>query len=163
MNNSPAVLRPKRRLLPYILGGCAILSLCLVFACTANAAYWTIRQGVFNSDRKQIIQEVRPDPGSPAGTGASSGEKIFYGEGGCSACHSLEPGRQVVGPSLAGLSGRAAALAPEYTVEGYIYESIVDPNAYVVDGYNPDIMPANYGNRLSEGQLSGLVEFLTTK
>ena len=33
----------------------------------------------------------------------------------CAACHSLEPGRHLTGPSLAGVSGRAAGTAPGFT------------------------------------------------
>jgi len=163
VNTSPITPEPnKRKILPYILGGCAILTLCLMFACTANAAYWTLRQRSVSAARQPIAdlssseQETAPDS-------ASAGERIFYGEGTCGACHSLEPGKQIVGPSLSGVAARAAALAPEYTVESYIYESITNPNAYVVEGFQPDIMPANYGDRLSEEQLADLVEFLSSK
>jgi len=36
----------------------------------------------------------------------------------CKTCHSVEPGRHIIGPSLAGVHGRQAASAP-----GYAYSS----------------------------------------
>jgi len=43
---------------------------------------------------------------------AANGEKLFKKK--CGACHSLEAGKQKIGPSLAGIVGRQAG-----TVEGY--------------------------------------------
>jgi cytochrome c2 len=34
----------------------------------------------------------------------------------CKACHSLEPGKNVIGPSLAGLFGRKAGEAPKFNI-----------------------------------------------
>lgn len=42
----------------------------------------------------------------------SSGEKLFKKK--CGVCHSMEPGKHKLGPSLAGIVGRAAG-----TVEGF--------------------------------------------
>src|SRR5690606_40786583 len=56
----------------------------------------------------------------------------------CTACHSLQPGVQLAGPSMAGMAERAALTlaSPEYTgaatdVTGYIRESIVEPSAHL--------------------------------
>ena len=47
---------------------------------------------------------MRPDPAMSAGD-AAHGAQLFPA---CRACHSLEPGRNMTGPSLAGLWGRKA-------------------------------------------------------
>lgn len=44
---------------------------------------------------------------------AAAGEKVFKK---CKTCHSLEAGKNMVGPSMAGIIGRAAG-----TVDGYKY------------------------------------------
>ena len=52
--------------------------------------------------------------GSAAAEGdAAAGEKVFNK---CKTCHSLEAGQNKIGPSLAGVIGRAAG-----TVEGFAY------------------------------------------
>lgn len=88
---------------------------------------------------------------------------------GCITCHSLEPGQTLVGPSLAGIATEAEEIikSPDYkgkakTVEEFLRESIVDPNAYVEEGFSPGIMYQNYGKDLTEQQIADLVAFLET-
>jgi hypothetical protein len=38
--------------------------------------------------------------------------------------------------------------------------SIVNPNAYIVDGYSPNLMYAEYGTRLSEVEIEALVDYV---
>jgi len=146
---------PRRKRLRLVLGGCAVLALVILFACGANAAYWTYRMrplaaaGGPSAGATSISVESLP-PGD-----AAAGEQLFHGDAGCGACHSLEPGEGGVGPSLAGIAGRAAAPA-----EAYILESIVNPGAYVAEGYGDGIMPSNFGQRFSAQQLADLVAFL---
>ena len=50
---------------------------------------------------------------APAWAGdAASGERLFRVQ--CAACHSSQPGRNQVGPSLAGVYGRRFGAAPGY-------------------------------------------------
>lgn len=79
---------------------------------------------------------------------------------GCITCHSLEPGVVLVGASHAGLGSRAGSTVPGMTAEEYIRESIVDPNAYVVEGFAEGVMYQNYGEDLTEQEISDLVAFL---
>ncbi len=98
----------------------------------------------------------------PAGD-AGAGELVFQGAGGCSACHSLQAGTVLVGPSQAGLSQRAPTRKPGYSAQAYIYESITNPNAFVVEGFQPDIMPKTFKDTLSSQQLADVIAFLLTE
>ena len=97
-------------------------------------------------------------------------EQSLLGEApGCSTCHSLEPGKVIVGPSLAGIGTRAAERIqdPNYTgnarsAEGYIRESIMHPDAYVVEGFPKGVMYQNYRSVLSMEDFNDLVAFLMT-
>ncbi len=81
---------------------------------------------------------------------AAAGERRFQ-ELGCVTCHRADTeGR---GPNLQGLFGRRVQLAAGGSVpadEGYIRESIVNPAAKIVAGYQP-IMPAYQGLVTEEG------------
>jgi nitric oxide reductase subunit C len=82
---------------------------------------------------------------------------------GCVACHSLQVGVRIVGPSLAGVATRAASRKPGYSAQLYLYESITHPNAYVVDGFPSGVMPQDFKTRLQPQDLSDLIAFLMTE
>ena len=90
--------------------------------------------------------------GAAQGT-ASAGKGVFEAQG-CGRCHTFTPaGSQgTLGPDLdEGLKGRDAA---------FVHESIVDPNAEVTEGFSAGVMPQDYGEKLSDQELSDLVAFL---
>ena len=67
----------------------------------------------------------------------------------CVACHSTGTNK-LVGPGLAG-----------QTDADYIRESIVDPGAVVVEGFT-DIMPPDFGTKLSLDDIDDLVAYIGT-
>jgi mono/diheme cytochrome c family protein len=85
---------------------------------------------------------------------------------GCQQCHSLDGSEQTAGPDIAptwqGVSGRAGDRVPGLSAEEYLRESIMDPSAYIVEGYS-DIMPKGYRFLLSEEDIDSLVAFLLTQ
>jgi cytochrome c oxidase subunit 2 len=92
-------------------------------------------------------------------TPAVAGQQLFQTLG-CVSCHGAngEGGR---GPTLAGLFGRQTPLVGGQTVradEAYIRESILNPQAKLVEGFGP-IMPTFQG-QLSEDQLVQLLAFI---
>lgn len=92
-------------------------------------------------------------------------EKTHLGESksmGCIVCHAINPGENSVGPSLKGLGSRAGETIPGVTAREYLYESIVNPDAYVVEGYLPAIMDSKYSKTLNEQQINSLVNYLLT-
>jgi mono/diheme cytochrome c family protein len=50
-----------------------------------------------------------------------------------------------------------------YTVEHYLVESIIHPNAYVVPGYIENLMPDYFGTRLDAQMLADLVAYLDSQ
>ena len=47
--------------------------------------------------------------------------------------------------------------------ELFIYNSIVNPDAEIAEGFQPGIMPKTYGEQLDDKQLGDLVAFLKPK
>ncbi len=98
---------------------------------------------------------------------AANGELLFTGQVSgkypCSACHSLQAGQTLVGPTLAGIAATAAAREDGLSAEQYLHESIVQPNTYIVEGFaNPSIMPANFGAQMTKQELADLIAYLIT-
>jgi cytochrome c2 len=68
-----------------------------------------------------------------------AGEQIYHTKGTCEICHRIgQKGTRA--PDLAGVGGRAAQRKPGMSAKAYIIESLLQPQAYVVEGY-PPIMP----------------------
>lgn len=92
----------------------------------------------------------------------------------CNACHSIAPGVNLAGPTLAGIATRAqeTIASPEYagsadSVEAYIRESITKPSAYLHPGEmysagGTSFMPNNYAETLTDEQIDQLAAYLAT-
>ena len=88
-------------------------------------------------------------------------------DGSCSNCHSIDGTVNTLNPILnapswLGISERAGSMVPGLSAEEYLRESILDPAAYVVEGYT-GAMPSGYKFLLSEDDVNGLVAFLLTQ
>lgn len=117
-------------------------------------------------------------PGPPVGTDitkqlpegdAARGEQLATDKG-CVVCHINTP----TGPAwLAtadepGIGARTETRLgePGYTgsaqdAHQYLFESIVLPNVHIVEGFQP-IMPANYGETMTDEDLADLIAYLLT-
>lgn len=104
---------------------------------------------------------------APVAAEADAGRSLYF-EGtlgtnaGCRICHSLEPDVVLVGPSFDGIATRAASRVPGLSAEEYLRESILEPNAYIVEGYPAGQMLQNFGELLTEEDIENLIAFLLT-
>jgi cytochrome c oxidase subunit II len=91
----------------------------------------------------------------------AAGREIFTSAG-CNACHTLDDADATaqVGPDLNQLARVAENRVQGTTAEDYVRESIVDPPAFVVDGYDGDTMPGNFADQLTPEEIDTLVEYL---
>lgn len=85
------------------------------------------------------------------------GEQLVTHTYECHVCHVAQAGQ--IAPGYEGLGERAATQHPPLTAAAYLYEAIVYPTAYVVEGYSA-AMPANYANRLSDQDLGDVLAYL---
>jgi mono/diheme cytochrome c family protein len=103
----------------------------------------------------------RPIPASeaapPLPPELQAGRQVFEAKG-CVACHATEGTTRLTGPSLAGIAERGATRKPGMSAEDYIRESVLQPQAYVVEGF-PPIMPSFQGN-ITDQELSSLIQYL---
>ena len=79
----------------------------------------------------------------------------------CAGCHALQPDMIVIGPSLIGVATRAETRVDGYDARAYLETSILNPGAYVVDGFN-DVMPKNFAKDLTSADFDAIVAFLLT-
>ena len=81
---------------------------------------------------------------------------------GCIGCHSLDPNQFMAGPTWYDMAQTAAGRAEGESAGLYLYHSIVDPNAYVVEGFLPNIMLQTYKDTLAEDDLADIMAYLLT-
>lgn len=93
-------------------------------------------------------------PGAaPPTVAGGPGAQVFAGNG-CGGCHTLAEAQAggTVGPDLDEvLPGQSAAM---------VEKSIVDPNAVIAKGFPPNVMPADYEQKLTPKELEDLVQYL---
>lgn len=113
-------------------------------------------RGWLDAKRKAATQAAA-SPADPL----AAGRQVFNISG-CNACHVLNDAGAagVIGPKLDGIGTVAASREAGKSAEDYVHESIVKPNAFVVQGFPANVMPQDYGQRLSEQDLGALVEYL---
>jgi cytochrome c oxidase subunit 2 len=110
----------------------------------------------------QWVQKMTAAPAAGGGGGAKpNGKQLFTagnpstGATACATCHTLaDAGASgTTGPNLDQvLKGKDAA---------FIKQSILQPSAVIAKGYQDGIMPSNFGDTLSAGQVAALVQYLS--
>jgi len=85
---------------------------------------------------------------------------VLVSNGGCITCHSLTPDTVLVGPSLAEIGRIAAERVPGTTGRDYLLQSIVNPDAFVVAGFEPGRMPTNWAEGLSDDEIAAIVDYM---
>ena len=138
----------------------ALLSLLLLDACSGTS--------------KSVYDDYFTSGEFPSGN-AIQGEQLFAGSTvgannspGCVPCHAVESDVAIIGPSQVGLATLAqeALDDPAYegqttTVEGYLWESVVDSKAYLRPEY-ADVMYKAYGETLTQQEIADLVAYMMT-
>jgi len=146
------------RITPTLIGGykvrCAEL-------CGTSHAYMEkpvviSSQADFDAWMLQMQEEAEEAAQTPEGRG-----QALVAANGCAACHSTT-GAQGIGPTWRGLFGSEEELTDGTTViaeEAYLAESIHDPQAKIVAGFETQLMPT-YG--FTEQQIADIVAYIKT-
>lgn len=77
----------------------------------------------------------------------------------CVSCHRFDSDARLVGPGLLHIGVSAGERVAGLSARDYIYQSIVNPGAYVVPGY-ADLMPKTWARVFTSEQLDQIVEYL---
>ncbi len=146
-----------------------VLLMCVVF-------FWTLQRiGLDDQPQEEKIEQPKKETTQvvekalvPLATGKEPIDKIFV-QSGCTACHMI-PGIRVAkgreGPKLElGTTARRRLADPNYRGQAktdweYVQESILNPGAYIVQGYPDHVMPQWYGQKLTAGALDKIITYL---
>lgn len=103
-------------------------------------------------DQANIVDKLPP---------AQAGERLFS-QRGCTACHTTT-GAAGIGPTMKGIFGNPQPLASGGSAnadENYLRESILNPQAKIVRGFEP-VMPT-YQGRLKDKEVTAIIEYIKT-
>lgn len=98
---------------------------------------------------------------SGGGSPAERGENLITLQG-CTSCHSTD-GSRIIGPTFQGLFGSERTFEDGSSAvadENYIRESLIDPGAKIVEGYQNQMV--SYEGRLSDDDISDIIEYFKT-
>jgi cytochrome c oxidase subunit II len=151
-------LTTKIRLTPNRLGHYQVVcaELCGIGHSTMRQDVRVVAPGAFNSwldDQKQAAGGAAGGGSAGGGGGGAPDGAAIFAANGCGSCHTLKPANATgtVGPDLDRV---------DKPTEAFIRQSIVDPNKVITKGFSPGIMPQDFGDKLSPGELDALVEYL---
>jgi len=108
---------------------------------------------------KWANQEVASAPKDPVLIGQQL-TSLF----GCATCHSTD-GSKKIGPTWSKLFNSTVNLSDGTQVKAdanYIHTSIVDPNKQIVQGFQPNVMPATFSKALTEEQIQDIIAYIKT-
>lgn len=95
-------------------------------------------------------------PSAALPAASSDGSAVFTARG-CSACHMISGSGGGIGPDLTELATRAGDRVPGLDAEAYVRQSIRQPPAFLVPGFQGVQMPTL---PLSDTELDAVVSFL---
>lgn len=104
-----------------------------------------------------------PSEGEDGGADLMEQGKALFQSKICFTCHSTD-GSPLIGPTFKGLLGREETLVDGTSItvdEGYVRESIADPNAKTVEGFVAGMMPPVLGG-ITEAEMHALVAYITS-
>lgn len=95
----------------------------------------------------------------PAKGNASAGKSLFASSG-CGGCHAFKAAgtSATIGPDLSKVT--ADAKSAGQPIATFTQDSIVNPNAFITKGYQPNVMPQTFAQSLSATQIADLVAFI---
>jgi len=109
----------------------------------------------YNSDRKTPFSKENKSEENPG--------LALLKSNGCTSCHTIN-GSPLVGPTYKGIWGRHEKVKVNGTLKDiivdkkYIKESILNPNAKVVDGFSAGIM-SSYKGKLSDKDIDNIINY----
>lgn len=80
----------------------------------------------------------------------------------CSTCHYVDSNERLIGPGLLNIKDIAADREEGVIAERYLYNSIVDPNEYLVEGFVEGVMPQNWHDLMSDPEIYDIIAYLLT-
>jgi mono/diheme cytochrome c family protein len=123
--------------------------------------FYTMLANVIPQVESEVPEELRLSPDVTPEELVAIGEQLYFGAGGCAACHGTgtrAPHLLVAEGPYGAIGARCGDRVPGLDCKEYLWQAMVEPNAYVVEGYL-SIMP-DMRRSLSEPQIWAIIAFM---
>jgi cytochrome c oxidase subunit II len=154
-------IRTEVRMTPNRIGTYQVVcaELCGLGHATMRQTVHVVPPAKFRTAMKNLSTPAAPaggGGGGGGGGGAMAGKTVFTqsAQPACASCHTLADA------GATGTTGPDLGKVLKGKDEAFIRQSIVQPNAVIAKGYQPNIMPPIYGSTLSKQDLDALVAYL---
>ena len=127
------------RLSPFITS-LILVTLCGLAACTAA--------------------EPTPPPTPTLSSEQITGKRVFASQ--CGSCHSIDDETVIVGPAMGDIATRAKTRVPGQDARAYLYNSILNPSDYLVEGFNDGLMPQTLAKQMTGEEMDAVIAYLLT-
>ncbi len=97
--------------------------------------------------KEQPAAEEKKETAAPAKTGPEVSKKY-----GCGGCHKIAGEQGAIGPDLTKIGAKKNA--------AYLTRAVLDPNADIAAGFPGGMMPPDYKDKMTAGELQLLVDYL---
>ena len=137
------------------------IALCAEFCGTSHSDMWA-RVIVHEPGLFEQWMDEASDPFKGGTRSFAEVGEMMYIKHACNTCHTIDGSRHT-GPSFKNLFGLEHEMANGerlVTDENYIRESILNPQARIVKGYDP-VMPT-YKGQIKEEEIKALIEYIKT-
>jgi len=127
-------------------------------------------EGALGTDNVALIQQdiaAKLESGEITEGDVAAGQSVFTSLG-CGGCHGQNPG---TGPALTGMwartendeEGRLTNTGYTDNHDGYIIQSIVNPGAYIVNGFADGVMPQTFKDQLTYQDMVNILAYIQTQ
>lgn len=126
-----------------------------------GASHYDMRAKIKVVSNEEFEKWLSSQGGGGALSLADQGKELYSSKA-CIGCHSLN-GNPGAGPTWKALWGKSETTDKGQVKvdEAYLRESILEPNAKVVTGFQAGVMPS-FAGQLSDDQVRALIEFIKT-
>ena len=136
----------------------------IVLVVLGTLALYTLIANKIPQVQSEVPQTLTLGPNVTTEQLVAAGEKVYNGAGGCTTCHGLgtrAPNLLTDEKGQGPIGARCGRREPGKTCKQYLFESLDNPTAYVVAGYQP-IMPV-MTRQLPPEQIWAVIAFLETQ
>jgi len=136
----------------------------VLFVAVAVVGFYTMVAHVIPQLESEVPESLDLSGDVSAEALVAAGERVYNGAGGCTACHGLgtrAPNLLTDHAGQGAIGARCGDREPGKDCKAYLWESMTQPGAYLVDGFE-NIMP-DMRRQLPEDQIWAAIAFLQSQ